>query len=251
MSVRTGALRRRRKPSLATRLRIAWVFIVATVAAIAYAGYVLVTLPQLRVHSIDVRIAGLSVRESDVRVAANIDRRSNVWLLDTTQIARRVEAIPYVDRAEIERTPPAGLAIVVTEREPVACVRSGARLVTIDRTQRILQTGCARESALHIVLRNGSLGAPGSYAAPPALAGLLADGRTFDDAHLGVRSIAEDAFGQVVAVNARGIMLLFGSDSDLAEEAKLVAPVLAAVQPGHVIRSLDLRAPATPTVEYR
>jgi hypothetical protein len=251
VSIRSGALRRRRKRSLATRLRVFWVFIVLIVGTLAYAGYYVVTLPALRVGSVDVQIAGLAVNEREVLAAAAIDHRANLWLIDTGALARRIEAIPYVDRASVRRSPPAQLMIAVTEREPAACIRSGAQVVTIDRERRILQRGCARESALRITLRDVALGAPGTLAASPALASLLADGRALAAANIAVRSIGQDAFGGLVAVDNRGIDLLFGNDGDVAQKAKLVAPVLAAARPDRAIRALDLRAPATPTIQFR
>lgn len=250
MSSRSGALRRRRKPSLATRLRIAWVFIAVIIGVAAYAGYVIVTLPQLRVHEIDVQIDGIDVAERDVLAVAKVDRSANMWLLDTAKIARRIETIPYVDTADVRRALPADMTIVVTEREPVACVRAATRVVTIDRRRRLLQDGCARPSAVEIDLHGGTLGPAGSTATAPALAELMADSRELGDARVGIRSIHTDAYGGLVAVDSHGIDLLLGSDADLARKAKLVGPVFAAIAPGRTIRAIDLRAPATPTVEY-
>jgi cell division protein FtsQ len=247
-------MRRRHKRSFATRLRVFWVFIVLIVAvagAATYVSYLLVTLPALRVHAVAVSIDGSAVSEREVLRAANIDRDANIWLLDTARIAARVAAIPYVDTAIVRRSPPARITIAVTLREPAACVQSGAQMVTIDASRRILQTGCARPSALRIALSGASLGPPGTVAASPAVASLLADGRVLNVADVGIRSIRQDAFGQLVAVGAGGVELLFGDEADLAQKARLVAPVLAAAPRGRAIRSIDLRAPATPTVEFR
>ena len=251
MTARADSLRRRRKRTFVTQLRILWVFIVAIVGATAYGAYTVITLPALRVQSVDVQIDGLAVNKSAVLQAAKIDRTRNTWLLDTKAMKRRIEAIPYVDAANVRRIPPARLAITVTEREPAACVRSGSRLVTIDREQRVLQDGCAGASALQIVLRDAALGAPGSVANPPALAQLLADGRVLRDAGVDTRSIGQDSYGQLVAIDTRGIQLLLGSDADIAVKAKLVAPVLSAAGRTRSIRAVDLRAPATPTVQFK
>lgn len=251
MSARSSALRRRRKPSLAIRLKVFWVFIVAGIALASYGGYLLVTLPQLRVGAVDIRIAGRTLTGREVLAAAAVDRHSNVWLLDTAKIERRIEALPYVDRARVRRIPPAELRIAVTEREPAACVRSGAHVVTIDSSRRVLQAGCARPGALQIRLKESLPNAPGSYASGPALAALLADGRILGAAGIAVSAIQHDDFGGVLAVTEAGIRLVLGDDGDLAEKVKLVEPVLAATRAGHVVRALDLRAPATPIVEYR
>jgi cell division protein FtsQ len=251
VNARPGALRRRRKPSLVTRLRILWVFIALAAAGAAYACYTVVTLPALRVRTIAVRIAAPPVTERAVLAAAQIDRTSNVWLLDTAKIARRIEALPYVDTATVYREPPANLAIDVSVREPAACVRSGARSATIDGTRRILEQGCARAQLVEIVVRATPLGPPGSIAAASELPALLADERALRAADIAVRTLAQDRFGQLWAVQNGGIRLLFGSDGDIEEKAKLVAPVLAAAQPGRRVIAVDLRAPDTPTVQFR
>jgi cell division septal protein FtsQ len=250
VTTRSGALRRRRKPSLATRLRIFWVFIVLIVGALSYSVFAFITWPALRVHAISVDIDGLAVTKRDVLDAARIEADRNVWLLDTGKIARRIEAIPYVEAASVRRIPPADIAIAVSEREPAACVRAGSALVTIDRTRRILQTGCARPSALEISVPAAVVGAPGSMARAPDVATLLGDAQVLRDANIELRSIREDRFGQIIASDTGGIELLLGADADLAEKAKLVAPVLAAAR-GRKLRAVDLRAPATPTVEFR
>jgi cell division septal protein FtsQ len=251
VTARAGTLRRRRKRSFVTRVRILWVFIVVIAGAAAYGAYTLITLPALRVQSVDIQVDGLAVKKSEVLQAASIDRTRNIWLLDTTRMKRRIEAIPYVDAANVRRIPPAQLAIAVTEREPAACVLSGSRLVTIDHERRILQNGCARRLALQIVLHDATLGAPGSVANPPTLAELLVDGRVLRDAGVDTRSIGQDSYGQLVAIDTRGIQLLFGDDADVADKAKLVAPVLGAAGRGRSIRAVDLRAPATPTVQFK
>ncbi len=217
----------------------------------AYGGYVFVTLPQFKVHVVDIQVSGPVTTRAQIAAAADIDRRQNMWLLDTARIARRIETIPYVDRVEISRRMPAQIDIAVIERAPAACVRSGNDVVTIDRQRRILQTGCAQQNAVRIELARGVLGAPGTTAADPGLATLLDDGRALAAARVGLRSIAHDSYGQLVAVDSRGIRLLFGDDADLPEKAKLVGPVLASAAGGQRVQTVDLRAPATPTVQYR
>ena len=247
----SSAPRRRRKPSLATRLRIFWIFIAATVGGLGYLAYLLVTLPALRAQTIDIAIDGIAVTRAQVLQAAAIDRTSNVWLLDTAGIERRIEAIPYVDTATVRRSPPGRIVIAVTEREPVACVYAGRAVVTVDASRRILQTGCARSDALAVLVPAGELGPPGASAAPITLARLLADERALRAAGITVRSIEQDRFGGLDAVQTDGFRLLIGSDGDIAAKANLVGPILAATRGGRPIRALDLRAPQTPIVQFR
>ncbi len=119
MTARTSALRRRRKPSLARRIRTFWVFIVLgfiAAGALVYAASVVLALPLFHAHPVDVTIDGTAVTKDEVLAAAAVDPNANVWFLSTRRIAARIEALPYVDAARIERSAPARLAIAVTER---------------------------------------------------------------------------------------------------------------------------------------
>ena len=80
--------------------------------------------------------------------------------------------------------------------------------------------------------------------------GLLAAAKALDHAKLHVRSLARDRYGDLVATDATGVELRLGADTDLAKKAALVGPVRAATR-NRPIRVIDLRAPETPTVEFR
>ncbi|GAC1414108.1 MAG: hypothetical protein NVSMB5_01640 [Candidatus Velthaea sp.] len=250
MSAGTKTLRRRKKKTLAARLRVFWLLIVVVLAVAAYGGYVLVNLPQLRVHDITVNIAGHVVRQRDVIAAARIDPSANAWLLNTHAIAGRIEAIPYVADVRISRTPPANVDISVTERVPANCVRTRAGVVTLDEGPRVLQAGCAGARLPLLDLPATKLGPPGSSPADPALSTLLADGKTLAAAGIRVQRLARDRFGDLVATDVLGVELLLGADRDLGRKAALIEPVRAAAK-GRRIHAIDLRAPGTPTVEFR
>lgn len=250
MSSGAKTLRRRKKKSIVARLRVFWIFIVVALGFAAYGGYMLVNLPQLRVHDIVVTIDGHVVKERDVIAAARIDPGANVWLLNTRAIARRIEAIPYVDAARISRTPPANIDIAVSERAPATCVKTRAGLATLDDAPRVLQTGCAGARLPLIVLPRASLGTPGTMPDDRDLLQLLADGKTLATAGVRVQSLARDRFGDLLATDALGVELRLGADGDLTRKAALVEPVRAAAR-GRLIRAIDLRAPGTPTVEFR
>jgi hypothetical protein len=208
-----------------------------------------VQLPALRIQRVDVHDAGTRVDEHTIRAAARIDRSANAWLIDGNAIVRRIEAIPYVAQAHIDHTGPGGLAIVVTERTPAACLRAGDQDVTIDATRRIVQAGCAGPALPHVDLGAAHIGAPGTVVADPDAATLLADEQTLAEADVAVVSIGRDRFGGLVARDPAGVVLRFGSDRDLGPKAALIGPVRAATR-GRKLRAIDLRAPGTPIVEY-
>jgi hypothetical protein len=228
-----------------------WVFLLIFATAVGYAAYAFLTAPTLRARDVAVHIDGPAVSEAAVRAAAQIDPNANVWLLDPQKIAQRIATIPYAGSVHVGRLPPAQLRIDVNVRVPAACVRSARGTVTVDRSRRILQTGCAGSDTLLVDEPGAELGPPGTTAGPAALADLLADAQTLRDAALPIRSIGRDRFGELVAAEPSGLLLLLGGDEDLKQKAELVAPVLGAAPSRGTVRAVDLRAPGTPTVEFR
>lgn len=243
--------RRRTKPSIAGRVRTFWVvaalvLIVGIVLAAAIAN-----APQLRVRAIDASVpSGSPVTKSTVIAAAHIDPDANVWLLNTGAIRRRLEAIPYVATAAVHRAqfPQPAISLEITLREPTGCVHSTSGTVTIDATARVLQLGCVSGRLPLVDVGMAPAVAPGAILTTPDVDRLLADARAIG-AHIPVRIVQRDRFGGLEAVDSRGVLLLFGSDADLAAKLVLVEPIRNSVK-GRPLRAIDLRAPATPIVEF-
>ncbi|MDQ6925673.1 MAG: FtsQ-type POTRA domain-containing protein [Candidatus Eremiobacteraeota bacterium] len=246
-------MKRRRKATLAARIKPFWIFAVLLVGLIAWGGAWLVRSPWFRVTRVGIEVPLASpVSRDAVRASAGISRDTNVWLIDTRAAARRIEAIPYVDGASIHRGqfPKPFVDLAITVRRPSACVRGGDRDVSIDATARVLQAGCPSAALPRIDAGEAAVPAPGGTVADPEVGRLLADAKTLSDANLAVRRIARDRWGGLEAVDVTGITIRFGADDDLAKKAALVEPVRKSVAK-RSIRAIDLRAPATPTVEFR
>ncbi|HEX3551190.1 MAG TPA: FtsQ-type POTRA domain-containing protein [Candidatus Elarobacter sp.] len=247
-------LPRRRKPSLAARVRPFWIVVVIVAALAGWGGAWLVQSPWFRIARVDVDVPLASpVSPDQVRAAAAIVPGANVWLLNPGAIRRRIEAIPYVDRAGVHRGqfPKPFVDLTVTLRRPSACVSAGEREVTIDATTRVLQDGCVASAAGRIDAGRATLPAPGASIGDPDVARLLADTKILEDAGVSVRRVGRDRWGGLEAVDVTGVTLRFGDDGDLAKKAALVGPVRAGIGTRRAIRAIDLRAPATPTVEFR
>ena len=244
----------RRKPSVAARIRPFWILGCFAAIVLIAAGAYLERAPWFRVRDVSISVPlGSPVTSDDVRRAAAIARGTNLWLLDTGAIVRRIEAIPYVDAATLDRTqvPQPAVALSITVRRPTACVRAGDGVVTIDAGGRVLQDGCALRAAARIDAGSATVPAPGGTIADPDLARLLADAKILGDANLTVRSLGRDRWGGLEAVDASGVRLLFGSDDDLAKKAALVGPVRAGIGSSRAVRAIDLRSSGTPIVDFR
>ena len=248
------ALPRRRKASLAARIRPFWILGIAIAVLGAWGGYALAQSPWFRIARVGIDVPLSSpVSRGQVAAAAAIAPASNVWLLRSHAIAQRIEAIPYVDRATVHRGqfPQPFVELGITVRRPSACVRGGGREVTIDAASRVLQDGCALPSVARIDAGGGRLPQPGATILDPDVARLLADARILAAADLGLRSLGRDRWGGLQAVDLSGVTLRFGDDADLAAKAALVGPVRSGVGTSRPLRAIDLRAPGTPVVEFR
>jgi cell division septal protein FtsQ len=254
MSARTAARRRRRRPSVLARVRPFWILLIVLGALAAWGLVALARAPWFRPAIVRVEVPLASpVSAAQVRAAAAIPRDANIWLLNAGAMRRRIQAIPYVDRATVRRTqiPKATIELAISVRRPSGCVRAGAREVTIDETARVLQDGCALPTVARIDAGGGTLPVPGATIADPDVGRLLADQNVLAAANLAVRSLSRDRWGGLNAVDLTGVILRFGSDADLAKKAALVGPVRAGIGSKRPVRAIDLRAPGTPIVEFR
>ncbi len=105
-------------------------------AAGGVAGWWFLTSPRFAVTTIDVRGAHL-VSTDRILEAAQIPPGRSVFLLDPRRIARQVEALPEVQRAEVIRELPNRVTVVVEERKPFTLVHAG-RLHWIDESGHVL-----------------------------------------------------------------------------------------------------------------
>ena len=218
----------------------------------AYGGYRLVTAPIFHLHALT--MTGLSrVKRSDVIARAAIDPQDNVWLLDRRAVARRIEALPYVSTVRVHVRMPGSVWLDVAERKPDGCVREGAhRSFTIDVESRVLERGCAATAGTAYLLRARLPDEPGAFLHDPELALLQADARALSASGNRYRSFAHDGYGDLEATLSDGITIKFGTDGDLTRKQRLIGPILAELGPrANDVRAVDLRAPATPVVEYR
>jgi hypothetical protein len=223
-------------------------------AVLVAAGAWLARAPWFRIAHVSVNLPlEAPVSRESVLAAAAIVPGANVWLIDPAAAVRRIEAIPYVQAAQLRRTqfPQPAVELDVTLRRPTACVRTAAGTVSIDATARVLQTDCVLAAAAWIDAGAATVPPPGGTIADPDLSRLLADAATLAGAGLSIRSVGRDRWGGLEAVDVTGLILRFGSDDDLARKAALVEPVRAGIGRSRPIKAIDLRAPETPTVEFR
>jgi cell division protein FtsQ len=246
-----GVASRRRKRSTARRLRPFWIPLslvgILAVAAVTFA----IVYPGFNPKHV-IAAGNRVVPSSDIVRAAGVNMNVNMWFQNGRAIAKRVEAIPYVDVARVHRYPPATVVISVTERVPYAVVVSDARSVLIDRHLRVLAPEYNATTLPQLTLPPGVALDPGTFVTRHDLNAMATDYDAMIAAHIVPLQLEYDRLGGLVATMRGGVKILLGDDEDLSKKLALVDPILAqVVRKERRVSQVDLRAPGTPVVVYR
>lgn len=240
----------RKKRSAAARLRPFWFLMLIVAAALGTGAYYGTTWTGFQAKAVSVS-GNKTVPASEILSRAQLSLHDNIWLQNMHTAAARVRAIPYIGEVWIHRSLPAKVQIVVTERKPAAEVQADGDAVLVDETLRVLQPA-ASSQGFPVIASTTPLPAAGTTIRDEATRKLFADETLLAQGHVIVRRVQFDKYGDLVAEMNGGIKLLLGDDSDLAEKARLVAPILSQVaSTGRRIAAIDLRAPKTPVVRFR
>jgi cell division protein FtsQ len=149
------------------------------------AAFVLVGNPELRAAALGqiengLELAGLGLQQvtivghrytsdTDIYAALDLDGARTLLSFDPRAAKARIEQLPWVEKATIERIAPDTVDVVITERTPFAVWREGERYWLIDRRGRKLQTAPA--DVMPQLPRISGDGAPGEAAALTRLLG--------------------------------------------------------------------------------
>jgi cell division protein FtsQ len=193
-----------------------------------------------------------------VRAAAAGDVAGKSLLqVDSSLLAARLEAIPDVRVANVDRAFPHTVAVSVVMEQPAAVVRTGRTRVIVSSDGRVLRAAVHPAKTLpRVVLPTATLPAPGrTVEGTPMRAALLVltsvpAGFERDVARL--KGVVAGS-GGVVAVFGHGLQVRLGDTDRLALKLRVAARVLSKM--GAPIRRsvayVDVSAPARPAVGYR
>jgi len=169
--------------------------------------------------------------------------------------AARIEGIPWVGEARVQRRLPASVVITVIERSAQACVvAADGTLFTIDANARVLEAGCARlAQPLFELPQIRRAPAPGTFLHVAQVTQLQRDASTLEGLEpLTFTRYALDAYGGLEATMRSGVRVELGTDDDLPAKTRLLDSILKSsavrLRP---LAAVDLRAPQAPVVDYR
>jgi cell division protein FtsQ len=199
-----------------------------------------------------IQISGLEhITRSQIMTASGVRLGMNVLSVNTGSVIERIESLPFVASARVERVYPSKLRIVVTERIPVAVVElpndrwlidgTGIALVPVGETDGL---PIVRSASGDEVLAGSGIGDAGVLQALAIWRGLPAAWRG------GVSSI-EATSPVAVTVHLGDANVVFGDSSDLATKVAALRALLARAQMRHAtLLAADLRAPQHPAARF-
>jgi cell division protein FtsQ len=155
-----------------------------------------------------------------VRAAADIPAGTPLVRLDTEAIRRRVQRLPEIASAKVDTAFPSTVTITVTDRTPVAYVRSGSGDRLVDKTGKRYQAVAHPPDGLpRLVLPSGA-GTAATDRAAASVAAALPTSLLVD-----TQSIQALSAQSITVVLDHGRVVQWGSATRNADKAR-VLPVL-------------------------
>jgi cell division protein FtsQ len=235
------------------RRRLRWIGAALAVVVVAVAGLAVLHTPWFSARGVTVR--GLHPHTSSAAIlgAAGLGGHPPLVSVDPGATAARVEALPFVASAAIERQWPDHVVITVRERVPVVQMAGpGSQWSVLDRDGRTLAAGAARTPGVAVLIVHAPWGP-----VPPAVVGGslpsvaesgLVVARTLPPAFVAqVVSLTVAPDGTVSLALGSGITVWLGTPTELGAKYEDVAAIIAHASLRGAT-AIDVTVPASPTV---
>lgn len=238
---------RRRKAIARSRRKTAFVRL-SVFVALAVAVWAVFFSPLLAVRQVKV-VGARHVSSADVARVAHIDESDNLLLLSPTEIARRVQTLPWVKSVDVDRALPDTVRVKIVERKPALALSLGAARWTIDARGRVLKSG-ARPALPTLAGAEVSGVEPGAQLTTPEISGALKTFRSMPrslQARLG--AIFVPSSERITLSLDDGTQIRYGSAHQLKAKHEVVKALLARLATqGATAAYIDVRVPANPAV---
>ncbi len=248
-------IRKRREEIERTQSRRRWRRLWVGVAALTLVGLAVVVLHTPWFGARVVTVSGSHPRTSDAAIlaAAGLTGHPALISVDPGTTAGRIESLPFIATARVNRHWPDGISIAVTEREPVLTMAGpGTGWALLDAAGRTLAISPVRPVPLVVLIVHAPSGPvppmPVGGTLPPSAAPGLTVERTLPPAFAGqVVSITTATDGTVSLALDSGLVVQLGTDTELPAKYEDVAAILANAAPQGA-RIIDVTVPQSPTV---
>jgi cell division protein FtsQ len=216
---------------------------ILTVLTLVAAAWAVTASPLLAVDR--VVVSGTArIAPDDVRLASGVKTGDAMVWLDRGDVRRRVEALPWVGAATVERAWPHILRIVVKERTAVAWVDAGGHAVLVDATGRVL--GAAEPVPPELPELRGvtRVPVPGGWIDPASVAMVAAELGLLRD-H--TEAVVFDAGAVTLRVSGPAPEVRLGEPQDVAAKTLAAAAVLGELTRTNTRSAyVDVATPSSP-----
>lgn len=235
------------------RRRLQWIGGVAVVLFLVAVAVALLHTRWFSAQVVTVSGSHPHTTEAAIVAAAGLQHHPPLISVDPGATARRVEALPFIASAQVERHWPDGVQIKVTERVPVVQMAGpGSSSSILDGDGRTLSVAATRVPGLLVyTVGTGATAvhpAPVGRSLPPAAAAGLVVSRSLPPAFSAqVVSVSVAQNGSISLALDSGITVLLGSDADLRAKFEDVAAIIAHGSL-RATSTIDVTVPQSPTV---
>lgn len=235
VEVRRGEMRRRRRVFLSS----------LALVTVLGGGFGLTRSALLDVDTIKIAGRERAPREQ-VLQAAGLARRTQLTDVEPGHIEARLERLPWIRSATVERRWPGTIEIAVVEHPPVAIAPVGDGWAEIDAEGDVLAITDAPDPSLPILdgVEAAAVGERVGAVGAVRVAMLLPE-----SLRPMVSSVRAEGDNIELLLEPRGRAVL-GAPEELGDKLTAVQTVLAAIEPGSV-SVLDVRVPSAPVLTRR
>ena len=205
--------------------------------------------PLLRVRGVKL-VGAEHVGSREVAQAAGLDDGDNLLLVSTGEISRRVESLPWVAQAEVDRKLPGTVRVRIEEREPALVLAFGAARWTLDESGRVLAVGEAAEGLPVLAGASVSDLEPGrQLESPQVLDALKAYGSMPPALLTDVEAIFAPTIERLTFSFANGVLVRYGAAERLNSKHQVLAALFHRLETeGSDAAYIDIRVPTSPAV---
>jgi cell division protein FtsQ len=225
---------------------VAWVLAVAGAVGLVVAGVVVSRSSMLHARAIEVE--GASHRSTgQVVAAAGVSLDTNVVWLDERAAERRLEADPWIARADVRVALPWTIEIEVRERSPVAVASDGLREVLVAGDGTSLGTSVERMRGLPRIQLSPAAALGGSVQSPRPAA--LAIGAMGARLRAEVSTVTVLVDGTLEMRLEGGVSVRYGGAVEVRRKAAVLGRILGwARREGETVAAVNVVAPGHPAV---
>jgi cell division protein FtsQ len=179
---------------------------------------------------------------ADIETASQIHRGDAMVWLDAGAVVARIDALPWVRAAHVEREWPGTVKIAVTERTAVAWVDSDAGPTLVDGTGRVLERVSGPPTDLPQIADPKLVPPVGATISP--VVGARVAGKLQGLARAGTRTIALTPGGVVLGL-VNGPEIRLGEPTAVMTKVRAAVAVLTALD-GAPVEYIDATVPSNP-----